>query len=37
VTRAWWHGAVFYEDYVRSFADSDDEPVGIVSGVIACI
>jgi alpha-glucosidase len=33
VTRAWWHGAVFYEIYVRSFADSNDDGIGDLPGI----
>jgi alpha-glucosidase len=29
----WWRDAVFYEIYVRSFADSDDDGVGDLSGI----
>jgi alpha-glucosidase len=31
----WWRGAVFYEVYVRSFADSNDDGIGDLRGVIA--
>jgi alpha-glucosidase len=31
--RAWWHDAVFYQVYVRSFADSDGDGVGDLEGV----
>jgi alpha-glucosidase len=33
VTRSWWHGAVFYEIYVRSFADSNDDGIGDLPGI----
>jgi alpha-glucosidase len=29
----WWHDAVFYEIYVRSFADSDGDGVGDLRGI----
>ena len=29
----WWRGAVFYEIYVRSFADSDDDGIGDLPGI----
>ena len=32
-TRPWWRGAVFYEVYVRSFADSNDDGIGDLPGV----
>jgi alpha-glucosidase len=32
--QAWWQSAVFYEVYVRSFADSNDDGVGDLRGVI---
>ena len=35
MTRAWWHGAVFYEIYVRSFADSNDDGIGDLPGITA--
>jgi alpha-glucosidase len=31
--RAWWKGAVFYEIYVRSFADSNDDGIGDLPGI----
>src|SRR5487761_282510 len=33
--RPWWKGAVFYEIYVRSFADSNDDGVGDLPGITA--
>ena len=33
MTPAWWHGAVFYEIYVRSFADSNDDGIGDLPGI----
>src|SRR5437899_1457968 len=33
MTRPWWQGAVFYEVYVRSFADSNDDGVGDLPGI----
>ena len=33
MARAWWHGAVFYEIYVRSFADSNDDGIGDLQGI----
>jgi alpha-glucosidase len=33
MTQAWWHGAVFYEIYVRSFADSNDDGIGDLPGI----
>ena len=30
---AWWHHAVFYEIYPRSFADSNDDGVGDLPGI----
>src|ERR1700730_2801150 len=32
-TRLWWRGAVFYEIYVRSFADSNDDGIGDLPGI----
>jgi alpha-glucosidase len=32
-TRPWWRGAVFYEVYVRSFADSNDDGIGDLPGI----
>jgi alpha-glucosidase len=29
----WWRGAVFYEVYVRSFADSNDDGIGDLPGI----
>lgn len=31
----WWRGAVIYEIYIRSFADSDDDGIGDLGGIIA--
>jgi alpha-glucosidase len=31
--RLWWRGAVFYEVYIRSFADSNDDGIGDLPGV----
>jgi alpha-glucosidase len=33
MSRHWWRGAVFYEIYVRSFADSNDDGVGDLPGI----
>jgi alpha-glucosidase len=33
MARAWWQGAVFYEIYVRSFADSNDDGIGDLPGI----
>jgi alpha-glucosidase len=32
-SRPWWQNAVFYEIYVRSFADSDGDGVGDLAGI----
>lgn len=32
--RRWWRGAVLYQIYVRSFADSDGDGIGDLQGVI---
>ena len=32
-TEPWWHGAVGYEIYVRSFADSDGDGLGDLAGI----
>ena len=34
-SRPWWQDAVFYEIYVRSFADSDGDGVGDLAGIRA--
>jgi len=31
--RPWWRGAVFYQVYIRSFADSNDDGIGDLRGV----
>jgi alpha-glucosidase len=33
LTRPWWRDAVFYEVYVRSFADSNDDGIGDLLGI----
>jgi len=33
MTRPWWRGAAFYEIYVRSFADSNDDGIGDLPGI----
>jgi alpha-amylase len=35
VPAAWWHDAVFYEVFLRSFFDSDGDGVGDLQGLIA--
>src|SRR3954464_13560708 len=32
---AWWREAVFYEIYVRSFQDSNDDGIGDLNGITA--
>jgi 1,4-alpha-glucan branching enzyme len=32
-TRDWWRGAVVYEIYVRSFADSNGDGIGDLAGI----
>ena len=33
MTRPWWRDAVFYEVYVRSFVDSNDDGIGDLPGI----
>jgi len=33
LARPWWRGAVFYEIYIRSFADSNDDGIGDLPGI----
>jgi alpha-glucosidase len=33
VSQPWWRGAVFYQVYVRSFADSNDDGIGDLAGI----
>src|SRR5260370_36636986 len=33
MTRPWWGGAAFYEIYVRSFADSNNDGIGDLPGI----
>ena len=32
--RRWWHGAVVYQLYVRSWRDSNDDGYGDLRGII---
>ena len=34
-SRPWWRGAVFYQIYIRSFADSNDDGIGDLPGIIS--
>jgi hypothetical protein len=34
-TRHWWHEAVFYQIYPRSFADGNGDGIGDLAGIIA--
>nr|MDJ0745068.1 alpha-amylase family glycosyl hydrolase [Xenococcaceae cyanobacterium MO_167.B27] len=31
----WWEGAVFYQIYIRSFQDSNDDGIGDLRGIIS--
>ena len=31
----WWHKAVLYQVYLRSFADANDDGVGDIAGLIS--
>src|SRR3569623_2540694 len=33
--RPWWHGAVIYQIYPRSFADSNGDGIGDLAGITA--
>ena len=33
--RPWWRDAVFYQVYIRSFADSDGDGIGDLPGLVS--